>query len=238
MQARRISLSARLGQLLLAAVMLAAAPALQAGDGSSRAAMADAMARMMEAMGFLDGGGRDKGGGMPFDPSSMSMPGMTPSLMPGMGQFGQNPFGFNPWMSGFANPAQGFDMERMWQQMPGVSSMPESMSRFAPQVPGMPGWQGTTLEGIWEGRDGGLLIVQAYRFRLYSPHGGYVDGLIQQRGERIALYDPSSDTARPYEYAEHQGRLVLRDAEGQVYLYRRLWLDDGGDYEDSMPQRR
>jgi len=234
MQACRFSLSDRFGQLLLAVVIVLAVPALQAGDGSSRAAMADAMARMMEAMGFLDEGGRDKSGSMPFELGGMSMPGM----MPGMGQFGQSPFGFNPWMSGFTNPAQGFDMERMWQQMPGASSMPESMSRFAPQLPGMPGWQGTMLEGIWEGRDGGLLIVQGYRFRLYSPHGGYVDGLIQQRGDRIALYDPSSDTARPYEFAEQQGRLVLRDANGQVYLYRRLWMDDVDGYDGSSSQRR
>jgi hypothetical protein len=101
------------------------------------------------------------------------------------------------------------------QQMPGMPQMP-------------PGWQRTSLDGIWEGRDGGLLIVQAHRFRLYSPHGDFIEGLIQQRDDRIALYDPEHDVARPYEFAQNQGRLVLRDAAGQVYLYRRLWLDDMG----------
>lgn len=82
----------------------------------------------------------------------------------------------------------------------------------------------TALEGIWEGRDGGLLIVQGHRFRVQSAQGGYVEGLFQQRGDRIAMYDPGSDSVRPYEFAEQDGRLVLRDPAGSVYLYRRLWL--------------
>jgi hypothetical protein len=93
------------------------------------------------------------------------------------------------------------------------------------------------LEGVWEGREGGLLIVQGHRFRLYSPHGGFVDGLIQQRDDRIALYDQGSETARPYEFAEQQGRLVLRDADGRVYLYRRLWLDEREGSLGSRPER-
>jgi hypothetical protein len=120
-----------------------------------------------------------------------------------------------PW-SGMS-PEQMPDMGAWMRQLPGMAGLPE-----------MPGWQRTTLDGIWEGREGGLLIVQAHRFRLYSPHGDYIDGLIQQRGDRIALFDPERDIARPYEFAQHQGRLVLRDAAGQVYLYRRLWLDETG----------
>ena len=60
----------------------------------------------------------------------------------------------------------------------------------------MPGWQRTTLDGIWEGRGGALLIVQSHRFRLYSSQGGYIDGLIQQRGDRLALSTTRSTTGR------------------------------------------
>ena len=125
------------------------------------------------------------------------MPGLTdPSALAG--------FGTRPGSGGLG---------RMMEQAP------EAMQRL------LPGFAGTTLEGVWEGRDGGLLIVQGYRFRIQSVQGGYVDGLIQQRGERIAMYDPTSDSVRPYEYAEQDGRLVLRDPAGNVYLYRRLWLN-------------
>jgi hypothetical protein len=156
------------------------------------------MARMMDAMGLLSD-----------DPAPLPAPGAWPGFgaPSGMGQM--------PWpaMPGGSMP----DMSAWMQQMPG-----------AMQLPDVPGWRRTSLDGIWEGRDGELLIVQAHRFRLYSPHGGYIDGLIQQRGERIALYDPGREVARPYDFAQHQGRLVLRDAAGQVYLYRRLWLDESG----------
>ena len=191
----------------IAALLLS--PLLQADD-TSRNAMADAMTRMMEAMGFL---GDDKPSGMmPMDPSSLTMPGMMPGMIPGMGQFDPSQFARQPWSSAMQNPAKAFGMDQMMD--------------LKPQLPSMPGWQRTGLDGIWEGRAGGLLIVRSHRFRLYSTQG-YVDGLIQQRGDRIALYDPLRGTARPYEFAEHQGRLVLRAADGQVYLYRRLWLDEG-----------
>jgi len=191
-----------LARACLLATLMAFSSMPQADD-TARNAMADAMARMMEAMGLL--GGDKSGGMMPMDPDHLTMPGMMRDLTP----FDPGQFEPLPWSSAMGNPAQALGMDRMMEQMPQLS-----------------GWHPTGLDGIWEGRGGGLLIVQAHRFRLYSPRG-YVDGLIQQRGDRIALYDPRLGTARPYEFAEHRGRLVLRDAEGQVYLYRRLWFEEG-----------
>jgi hypothetical protein len=190
--------------VLLLVLCCAAAPVHAADIGSTRDAMANAMARMMEAMGFLDDDGPAKSS--PFDPRAYGMPGMGYGMMPGMppGVGG----GQLPWPSGVPGPADDFGMGRMMEQMPG-----------------MPGWRGTTLDGVWEGQNGGLLIVGGHRFRLYAPTGGFIEGLIQQRGERIALYDPEHQNAQPYEFAQFEGRLVLRDAAGQVYLYRRLWLD-------------
>ncbi|KAA6183581.1 hypothetical protein F2Q65_15430 [Thiohalocapsa marina] len=237
----RVLLPGLLPGLLLALLLplLTAPSAAQADDGSPRATMADAMARMMEAMGFLDDAG-DRVAAM-SGLGAGAMPGMAQGMMPGLGQMGQTPFGFNPWMPGAIpntiagasdalpsamKPAAGTAMQDMMEQLPGAGSMLDSMSQMMPQLPQGAGWQHTTLDGLWEGRLGGLLIVQAHRFRLYAPHGGFVDGLIQQRGERVVLYDPSTDIARPYDMAQHQGRLVLRDPQGQVFLYRRLWLEE------------
>jgi hypothetical protein len=195
---RALPLPALRALLLLAAALPQPAPA---DDLSASARVfGEAMARMMDAMGLLGDGAVD-----------------TPAPVPGaMSGFGA-PFGMGqmPWpgMPGAAMP----DMGTWMQQMPGMM-----------QLPHLPGWRRTTLDGIWEGPDGALFIVQAHRFRLYSSRGDYIDGLIQQRGDRVAMYDPEHDVARPYELAQHQGRLVLRDPEGHVYLYRRLWHDDIG----------
>jgi hypothetical protein len=167
--------------LLPLCLFLAATPCGAQTEGA-REAMANAMARMMEAMGFLGDGG---GGAVPGPLST---------------------------------PMQAADQARsMMEQMPGGEALQA--------LPGLDGWRGTSLDGVWEGRDGGLLIVEGPRFRLYAPNHAHIDGLIQQRNDRIAIYTPNDDVARPYQFAEQQGRLVLRDASGQIYLYRRLWLD-------------
>jgi hypothetical protein len=167
--------------LLPLCLLLTAAPCAAQTEGA-REAMANAMARMMEAMGFLGDSGN----------SAASGP--------------------------LSAPMQAAEEARsMMEQMPGGEAMQA--------LPGLDGWRGTTLDGVWEGRDGGLLIVQGPRFRLYAPNHAHIDGLIQQRDDRVAMYTPQDDVARPYQFAEQQGRLVLRDASGQIYLYRRLWLD-------------
>ncbi len=191
------------GFILLFLVAGAAAPGVFAAADNVRV-FAEAMARMMDAMGLL-------GDGDLAPPLTGNPPSAGPGPWPGFGV----PFGMAqvPWPG---MPGAGASSSGAWMQyMPGMLQLP-------------PGWQRTSLDGIWEGRDGGLLIVQAHRFRLYSSRGDYIEGLIQQRGDRIAFYDPEHDVARPYELAQHRGRLVLRDAAGQVYLYRRLWLDDQG----------
>lgn len=155
--------------------------------GGSREAMADAMAKMMEAMGLFESG-------------------------PSTG----NPFGGPGWAPGFAMPG-GMPWGSPFQDPSSAFGMGEMMRQFS---------QGArSLEGIWEGRDGELLIVQGNRFRIYSPGLQRVDGYIQVKGNRLALFNPADENARAFEYAESQGRLIMRGTEGEVYLYRRLRLD-------------
>ncbi|WP_328987817.1 hypothetical protein [Thiorhodovibrio winogradskyi] len=132
---------------------------------------------------------------------------------PGQGLDDAMPDMMNPrgvgWAAGFGDPVREF-------------GLPGPLQQFGRALGAL---QPTSLDGIWEGRDGGLLIVRGSRFRLYQLNAGFIDGLIQERGQRIALYDPNTDSARPYEFALQSGRLALRDAAGKVYLYRRLWLE-------------
>jgi hypothetical protein len=136
-----------------------------------------------------------------------------------------------PWGSPFQDPSRAFAMGEMMKRLP---RMP------APGAPAGPGgsaslpWTASRLEGVWEGRNGELLIVQGGRFRIYSPDMQRVDGLLQIRGDRLALYHQEEEHARPFEFAESQGRLIMRDLQGEAYLYRRLRLDAG---QPSAPRR-
>lgn len=172
----------------------------------TREVMADAMARMMEAMGLFDSAPRDplSFGGLLGDVDWQTLPG-------------------SPWGGIVGGPSRSSAMRDMMQRFGG--RMPEPGKRGADWPPG---WKPSRLEGVWEGRDGELLIVQGNRFRIYSRDMQRVDGLIQVRGERLALYNPLDEHAQPFEFAESQGRLVMRDLAGQIYLYRRLRLDGGG----------
>ena len=188
---------------LLAGTVPAAAEDVSAAP---RAAMAEAMAKMMEAMGFL---GPALPGSMP-SPVPGVMPGMLPSPLTGM--------------PGAADPKTLMDqgMEKggaALQQMTEGMKMPDTPASFMPW--GTP----SRLDGVWEGRNGELLIVQGNRFRIYPGASHYVDGYIQLQGDRLALYNPGNEHIRPFEFAESEGRLALRDPAGTLFLYRRLWLE-------------
>jgi hypothetical protein len=186
----------------LLALALLAAP-VGASNGM-RDMMADAMVRMMEAMGMFG----SATGSMGTNP--MAMAGPTWGLGPG----------------GFGVPG-GIASGIPWNAAPGMGQM---MQQFGSG--GLPGggqffpWGGG-LQGIWEGRNGELLIVQGNRFRIYPGNAGYVEGYMEVSGDRLSLYNPEDAQGRPFEYAESDGRLVMRDAAGQIYLYRRLILDRG-----------
>jgi len=161
-------------------LFLALAPSLTWAEGQwgSREVMADAMVRMMEAMGMFDSSPSGTLSSNPFATSG--------------------PFAGSPWPPGYG----GYGMP--WMGRGGDSS----------------------LQGIWEGRDGELVVVQGERFRIYSSQGLSLDGWVRVQGDRLAMYVPGEAQARGFQFSESRGRLLLRDRDGQVYLYRRLRLDE------------
>jgi hypothetical protein len=222
----------------------------------TRAAMADAMVRMMEAMGLFGGTGASFATGpqgwanpmgmsgwpagfgtMPMMPGTLPIPtpgGMDPmSQMSQMGQMGQmDPTGQLGKMSQMAptsamNPAE--QMSRMGQMM-------EQLSAGTPGAGMMP-WGASPLEGIWEGNDSGLLIVQGGRYRLYAPFSGFIDGEIRVSGDRVELTNRREQFSQEFEVAQDQGRLVFRDRQGQLYLYRKLDLDEAAKRDQGAPGR-
>lgn len=151
-------------------------------------AMAQAIARMMESMGFFAGAG-DPG---PIPPSGW------PSA-----------FGGVPGMSGMGH-----------QMSPGTLMGQMGERAFGDTMTG----QTTVLEGVWEDNQGGLLIVQGRFYRLYAARKGYIEGGIRVTDDRVELSNQTLGFTQTFELALDQGRLVLRDASGQLYLYRRLVL--------------
>ncbi|MFZ1537169.1 MAG: hypothetical protein WAT23_07285 [Chromatiaceae bacterium] len=204
--------------LVLALILLLTSEA-SAGDAGAapRAAMADAMSRMMEAMGFLN---PPASPGLPVTTPLVPFNGMPGGLsIPGLSNMTGMP-GTSPWPTTSGDPSGllGKGGEVMKQMTEGIK---------LPGVAGgaMPTSPGSRLDGIWEGRNGELLIVQGNRFRIYPGSSGYVDGYIQLSGERLAMYNPENAHISPYDFAESNGRLALRDGNGDLFLYRRLWLD-------------
>ena len=197
---------------LVLALTLLLTTGAKAEDPSTapRVAMADAMARMMEAMGFLN------------TPASPGLPMTTPPVplggMPIPGMTGVP--GASSWSAPTGDPSGlmskgGEVMKQMTEGMklPGSSGGALSSS------------SGSRLDGVWEGRNGELLIVQGNRFRIYPGSSGYVDGYIQLSGDRLAMYNLENAHISPFDFAESDGRLALRDRNGDHFLYRRLWLD-------------
>ena len=119
---------------------------------------------------------------------------------PGFGGSGYTP----PWNSG---------------QLPGQQQMQQMMQGMgAPQ--GLP-FTGTSLDGIWQGRSGDVLVMWGNRFRIYADTDRFTEGQLRVQGNQLWLHNPTSNTTQRYEYALYQGRLALRDAYGQLLLYRR-----------------
>jgi hypothetical protein len=184
----------------------------------TRSAMADAMVRMMEAMGLFGAAGGGVSGGSPAVPNPMGMSGWPSGFgaMPGVPGAGTMPFPGGSQM----DPTS---------QMGQMGQMGQMMERFNPgsAMTGTMPWTVGPLEGLWEGSDDGLLIVQGARYRIYAPFSGYIDGDIRITGDRVELTNRRESFSQAFEYALNQGRLVLRDRQGQIYLYRRLVLEGG-----------
>ena len=182
--------------MILGALPLQSAIAQQ----TAAEAMAHAIARMMESMGFT--ANVDQGRVPPA--ASAGMP-SWPSTQ------GPMPQSFSTTPDRAAQQA-GSMADSAWRAMQGASG-------------GAMPWTGTSLEGLWEDNQGGLLIVQGGFYRLYSACRGYIEGEIRVQTDRVELSNRTENLTQTFEFALDQGRLALRDQNGQLYLYRQLVLN-------------
>ncbi len=116
-----------------------------------------------------------------------------------------------------------FRSDDSWQRMAdawrsgGGSGALDDSSRYEPD----PAMRGGRLNGLWRGRGGEWLLIRGPYFRLLSGRGQQVDGMLRLHDNLLSLFTGRGQKPWVYEFAEDQGRLVLRDRQGNLFLYRR-----------------
>lgn len=199
--------------------------------------MAESMLDMMDAFSsaYQKRTGRQQNSSQPWMPGSepnptqyfnnpgwslYSMPGGfgSPSWVPGMGNMmtpAMPMMQSNPWSS-----ASNWMNTNPWSNavpQPGYSTSPGWGSG-----PWSPGMQPSPLDGSWQGNSGEILTISQGRFRIYMNRNEYREGSISISGNYLTMTPVSTGHGRVYEFAEHQGRLALRDESGNLLLYQRI----------------
>ena len=203
----------------------------QAASSAASTLMSQAMLSMMDAMGnFAQQYNRNRdwsyGGysqpfsnwqGMNYAPWSMyAMPGGIPGQQQFQGLVNQAPT--------VASNAQQA-LQGMVQQVPNTATgttqpQPPSGVSTPAATPNLPAQ--SSLDGIWQGRGGEIVLVMYGHFRIYADSDNYRDGLYQIDDKWLTLYDPQTGSRKSFEYALSEGRMVLRDENDQLLLYRQL----------------
>ncbi|MDJ0740556.1 MAG: hypothetical protein QNJ91_12620 [Gammaproteobacteria bacterium] len=186
---------------LVAALCLATSAQAYTGYGNDNP-FVEAMLRMMQIMGLID--------------RVPSYPGVP--YMPGVG--GYPGFGAFPGMS----------PPGAWGGVPGMGPM-GGIGGWPGGVPGYPGggWYGqgrgtaavADLDGVWELSNGTFVLIGGQRARLHVSRDRYQDFTIGYDGRHFWWSPRGSNTTTRYRYQMRDGRMILRDNDGQVLLMRR-----------------
>jgi hypothetical protein len=202
----------------------------------------EAMLRMMEIFGLIH---RNR---LPL--TVPYIPGYGQDLIPGLGGYGQHfvpglgGYGAVPGigLGGFPglSPMSGLG------GVPGISPM--SGIGSVPGLGGMPGtgaWPGggfppagnwldparfgsgpinrtgTHLNGIWELENGGFVIIQGNTARLYISREQYQDFEVHYDWQHLWWRPQEGGLPSRYLYQTREGRMILRDEQGNLLLLRR-----------------
>lgn len=236
----------KLRTICLCCVLALAAPA-GAYDGLREDnPFVEAMLRMMEMFGLIDRSRLPLG--VPYLPGydqalSGGLGGLAPlyglgNLSPGYGLGGLGGLGGLSGLGGLGGmpggpmlPGQMLGQGAIPGQLPGLGAWPNA---GMPGVPGygLPGnplqqWPGqrapvqSALDGVWELNKGGFVIIRGNRARLYLSRDQYQDFTIAYDRRQLSWAPVSGGTASRYRYEERDGRMILRDSEGNYLLLRK-----------------
>ncbi|MCB1758279.1 MAG: hypothetical protein KDI68_00675 [Gammaproteobacteria bacterium] len=220
-------------------------PAISDAEQANRyRPIANSMMEMMDAFSsaFRERGSQytdQAGGGMPWSSTPWNMnstpmsPGISPWSMSGMplgsalspwsiGGMPMSP-SMSPWSMGGMPTPQSFNP---WQW----SGNPTRQHSFGVPASGsgtpLPWWPSATtnpLQGRWIDPQGHQLEVAGERFTIARSPNSSSGGRIQIGDQHMLTLYPSGDAqGRRYEYAVQDGKLALRDEQGNLLLFRRV----------------
>jgi hypothetical protein len=78
------------------------------------------------------------------------------------------------------------------------------------------------VDGIWLGRGGEIVLVMYGHFRIYASAEVYQDGRFEILGDRLVMYDPQSERRMLFDYYLAEGRMILRNAAGDLLMFKQL----------------
>ncbi|ODB83470.1 hypothetical protein A3193_11185 [Candidatus Thiodiazotropha endoloripes] len=78
------------------------------------------------------------------------------------------------------------------------------------------------VDGIWIGQGGEIVLVMYGYFRVYADTETYRDGRYQIEGDLLHMHDLSNGMSQTYQYALDSGRMIMRNREGVLLLFKQL----------------
>ncbi|MEJ2621286.1 MAG: hypothetical protein P8163_13780 [Candidatus Thiodiazotropha sp.] len=78
------------------------------------------------------------------------------------------------------------------------------------------------VDGIWIGQGGEIVLVMYGYFRVYADAETYRDGRYEIDQDLLRLYDLANGASQTYQYALDSGRMIMRNRQGQILLFKQL----------------
>ncbi|MCG7926511.1 MAG: hypothetical protein JAY67_13370 [Candidatus Thiodiazotropha taylori] len=78
------------------------------------------------------------------------------------------------------------------------------------------------VDGIWIGQGGEIVLVMYGYFRVYADTETYRDGRYQIDGDLLHMHDLTNGSSQTYQYALDSGRMIMRNREGVLLLFKQL----------------
>lgn len=154
--------------------------------------------------------------------------------------YGMSPYGFNPWSSpvssmawqqAFNNVAPGWAGDAL--PSPGSfeswSPSPQAVIPYLPEYfdqyrTGSRAYKPHWIEGRWIANDNMIMEVSNGRFVMYYRDNPRQvrGGMIRLKDKWLAIAETTRKIIRQYEFAYKKDKLVLKDSDGNLMLFRRL----------------
>jgi hypothetical protein len=78
------------------------------------------------------------------------------------------------------------------------------------------------VDGIWIGQGGEIVLVMYGYFRIYADTETYRDGRYEIDHDLLHMHNPANGVSQTYQYALDNGRMIMRNREGQILLFKQL----------------